>query len=184
MKVTRCLSQKSYIIHGFRLNDVRCQWLVVTPVTGFLYRLRLLTESISNPAESATALQQKGIRRSQHSDNISPKLSGNCALKFCSLSRINCFLRSSARFSLRRTEGIHPSSSARLLGLSVPVLPQQRWLSSRYLQLNQAENSAYERGYFQLPPTMVNILEEKRYQNSKCPINEGKIPILVSLQPH
>lgn len=77
---------------------------------------------------------------------FSRKLSCNFMLKSCSLSCINCFLNYNTRFSSRCMEGIDPSFSSRLLGLSVMVLPQQRWLSSRYLQINQAENSASERG--------------------------------------
>lgn len=57
----KCLSKKSYIICGFSLNNVRSQWLVVTPVTEFLHRLFLHMESISNPAKRGRSTPPKLI---------------------------------------------------------------------------------------------------------------------------
>lgn len=58
----RCLSQKSYIVCGFRLNNVRSQWLVVTSVADFLHRLFLHMESIFNPTKRGHSTPQKMVR--------------------------------------------------------------------------------------------------------------------------
>lgn len=84
MKAIRCLSQKSCIIHGFRLNNLRFQLLVVTLVTGFLCSLHLLMESISNPTKRPQHSKKRGSGGFNTITILHPKLSCNCMLNFCS----------------------------------------------------------------------------------------------------